>query len=171
MFTDHASGKDANRPQLRELIGFVRAGDTVIVHSMDCLARNLEDLRATVRALTGKGVRVEFAKEQLVFTGEDSPMANLLLNVMGAFAEFERALIRERQAEGIAKARERGAYKGRRRSLSEAQAAELRARAATGTETKTALAGEYRISRETLYTYLGTTGLPAASTIQGHRRR
>jgi DNA invertase Pin-like site-specific DNA recombinase len=86
-----------------------------VVHSMDRLARNLDDLRALVQGLTRKGVRVEFVKESLVFTGEDSPMANLMLSVMGAFAEFERSLIRERQREGIALAKQRGAYKGRKK--------------------------------------------------------
>ncbi len=89
-FTDKASGKDTARPKLDEMLAFVRDGDTVIVHSMDRLARNLDDLRRIVRMLTGKGVRVEFVKENLTFTGEDSPMATLLLSVMGAFAEFER---------------------------------------------------------------------------------
>jgi len=88
VFEDKASGKDVNRPQLEAMIGFVRDGDTVLVHSMDRLARNLEDLRRLVRRLTDKRVRVEFVKEQLTFTGEDSAMANLLLNMMGAFAEF-----------------------------------------------------------------------------------
>jgi DNA invertase Pin-like site-specific DNA recombinase len=82
---------------------------------MDRLARNLDDLRRIVRILTGKGVRIEFVKEHLAFTGEDSPMANLLLSVMGAFAEFERALINERQREGIALAKQRGAYRGAKR--------------------------------------------------------
>src|SRR4051794_11836885 len=91
-FTDKASGKDANRPQLELMLRFARTGDIVIVHSMDRLARNLDDLRRIVHILTGKGVRIEFVKEHLAFTGEDSPMANLLLSVMGAFAEFERAL-------------------------------------------------------------------------------
>ncbi len=93
-FTDKASGRDTARPELTELLRFVRDGDTVVVHSMDRLARNLDDLRALVQGLTRRGVRVEFLKEQLVFTGEDSPMANLMLSVMGAFAEFERSLIR-----------------------------------------------------------------------------
>ena len=91
-FSDKASGKDAKRPQLEALMTFVRAGDTVVVHSMDRLARNLDDLRRVVHGLTGRGVRIEFIKEGLSFTGEDSPMANLMLSVMGAFAEFERAL-------------------------------------------------------------------------------
>jgi DNA invertase Pin-like site-specific DNA recombinase len=79
------------------------------VHGMDRLARNLDDLGALVQGLTRKGVRVEFVKESLVFTGEDSPMATLMLSVMEAFAEFERSFIRERQREGIALARQRGA--------------------------------------------------------------
>jgi DNA invertase Pin-like site-specific DNA recombinase len=122
-FTDKASGKDTKRPQLEDLLSFVRAGDTVVVHSMDRLARNLDDLRRIVKSLTGKGVQIEFVKECLTFTGEDSPMANLMLSVMGAFAEFERALIRERQREGIALAKKRGAYKGRKKALSEGRGA------------------------------------------------
>ena len=121
-FTDRASGKDTARPRLAEMLAFVREGDTVLVHSMDRLARDLEDLRGLVPTLTGKGVRVEFVKEGLVFTGEDSPMATLLLSVMGAFAEFERALILERQREGIAAARQRGAYTGRKPALTAGQA-------------------------------------------------
>ena len=153
VFTDKASGRDANRPELTELLRFARDGDTVLVHSMDRLARNLDDLRSLVQALTRKGVRVEFVKEGLVFTGEDSPMANLMLSVMGAFAEFERSLIRERQREGIALAKQRGAYRGRKRSLSIEKAAELATRAALGVP-KSVLAREYGISRETVYQYL-----------------
>jgi DNA invertase Pin-like site-specific DNA recombinase len=152
-FTDHASGKDTQRPQLEALLSFVREGDTVVAHSMDRLARNLDDLRRLVRGLTERGVRVEFIKEGLSFTGEDSPMANLMLSVMGAFAEFERELIRERQREGIALARRRGVYRGRKRSLTPERSAELRRRAAAG-ETKAALAREFGISRETLYQYI-----------------
>jgi DNA invertase Pin-like site-specific DNA recombinase len=110
IFTDKASGRDTARPELAEMLRFARDGDTVVVHSMDRLARNLDDLRSRVRALTRKGVLVEFVKENLVFTGEDSPMANLMLSVMGACAEFERSLFRERQKEGIALAKQRGAY-------------------------------------------------------------
>jgi DNA invertase Pin-like site-specific DNA recombinase len=153
VFTDKASGRDTARPQLNELQRFARDGDTVVVHSMDRLARNLDDLRALVQGLTRKGVRVEFVKESLVFTGEDSPMANLMLSVMGAFAEFERALIRERQREGIALAQQRGAYKGRKKTLSPERAAELVHRAGDGVP-KVILAREYGISRETVYQYL-----------------
>ncbi len=153
IFTDKASGKDTARPQLDTLMSFVREGDTVVVHSMDRLARNLDDLRKIVQTLTHRGIHIEFIKEHLTFTGEDSPMANLMLSVMGAFAEFERALIRERQREGIALAKQRGAYRGRKKSLAPEQIAELRQRILTG-EQKAKLAREYAISRETLYQYL-----------------
>ena len=155
VFTDKASGKDTRRPQLDTLLSFVREGDTVIVHSMDRLARNLDDLRRLVQKLTQGGVRIEFVKEDLAFNGEDSPMANLMLSVMGAFAEFERALIRERQREGIALAKQRGAYRGRKKALSPERMAELCRRAAAG-ERKAKLAREFGISRETLYHYLRT---------------
>jgi DNA invertase Pin-like site-specific DNA recombinase len=136
---------DTARPKLDEMLAFVRDGDAVIVHSMDRLARNLDDLRRIVRTLTGKGVRVEFVKENLTFTGEDSPMATLLLSVMGAFAEFERALILERQREGIAAARQRGVYTGRKPALTPERARALPERAAAG-ERKSALATEFGIS-------------------------
>jgi DNA invertase Pin-like site-specific DNA recombinase len=152
-FIDKASGKDTKRPQLELLMSFVRTGDTVVVHSMDRLARNLDDLRRIVQTLTGRGVRIEFIKEHLSFTGEDSPMASLMLSVMGAFAEFERALIHERQREGIALAKQRGVYRGRKKSLSEAQVGQLRSRLATGLS-KAQVAREFGISRETLYQYV-----------------
>lgn len=155
VFTDKASGKDTQRPELDAMLSFVRDGDTVVVHSMDRLARNLDDLRRLVQKLTKRGVRIEFVKECLTFTGEDSPMANLMLSVMGAFAEFERALIRERQREGIALAKQRGAYRGRKKSLSEPQIVELKRRIAEG-EQKATVARAYGISRETLYQYLRT---------------
>ena len=155
VFVDKASGKDTQRPELDTLLSFVRDGDTVVVHSMDRLARNLDDLRRLVQKLTKRGERIEFVKESLTFTGEDSPMANLMLSVMGAFAEFERALIRERQREGIALAKQRGAYRGRKKSLSEPQIVELKRRIAEG-EQKAAVARDYGISRETLYQYLRT---------------
>jgi DNA invertase Pin-like site-specific DNA recombinase len=106
-----------------------------------------------VQKLTRRGVRIEFVKERLTFTGEDSPMATLMLSVMGAFAEFERALIRERQREGIALAKQRGAYRGRKKSLNQVQIAELKRRVSTG-EQKALIARELGISRETLYQYL-----------------
>jgi DNA invertase Pin-like site-specific DNA recombinase len=155
LFTDKASGKDTQRPELDTLLAFVRDGDTVVVHSMDRLARNLDDLRRMVQTLAKRGVRIEFVKESLTFTGEDSPMANLMLSVMGAFAEFERALIRERQREGIALAKQRGAYRGRKKALSAAEIDDLRRRIDAG-DKKAQVARDYGISRETLYQYLRT---------------
>jgi DNA invertase Pin-like site-specific DNA recombinase len=153
VFTDKASGKDTHRPALEALLDYAREGDTVVIHSMDRLARNLVDLRSLVQQLTSRGIKVEFIKECLVFTGEDSPMATLLLSVMGSFAEFERSLIKERQREGITLAKRRGAYRGRKKALTEEQVVELRRRA-EAKEPKAALAREYGVSRETLYQYL-----------------
>ncbi len=155
VFADKVSGKNTQRPKLDELLDYVRDGDTVVVHSMDRLARNLDDLRQLVRGLTGRGVQVEFVKENLTFTGDDSPMATLLLSIMGSFAEFERALIRERQMEGIAQAKKRGVYTGRKKALTNEQVIDIRDRITAG-ETKSALAREYGISRETLYQHLRT---------------
>ncbi|GGM20998.1 recombinase family protein [Deinococcus aerophilus] len=142
VFTDKVSGGHAHRPHLTALLSHAREGDTVVVHSMDRLARSLDDLRALVNGLTGKGVRVEFIKEGLTFTGEDSAMSRLLLSVMWAFAEFERALIRERQREGIEAAKKAGVYKGRRKALTAAQISELRQRAQGG-ESKASLARDF----------------------------
>lgn len=152
-FVDKASGKDIKREQLDELILFARTGDTVYIHSMDRLARNLNDLLNIVTTLTDKGVVVKFQKENLSFSGEDSAMSKLMLSIMGAFAEFERSLIRERQREGIALAKKRGVYKGRKKALSDDDIRTIVQKANTGIN-KTKLAKEYGISRETLYQYL-----------------
>jgi DNA invertase Pin-like site-specific DNA recombinase len=158
IFEDKASGKDVDRPQLQEALRYLRTGDTLVCHSMDRLARNLDDLRRVVRELTGRGVAVEFVKEKQTFTGEDSPMSTLMLSLMGAFAEFERALIRERQREGIALAKARNVYKGRKKELDPARAAELRALdSANGGKGRATLARSFGISRTTLYAYLGAT--------------
>lgn len=151
-FVDHVSGKDVKRPQLTALLSFVREGDTVVCHSMDRLGRNLDDLRKLVFGLTERGIRVEFTKENLIFTGEDSPMANLLLSVMGAIAEFERQLIRERQREGIALAKKRGVYKGRPATLDGEVLVSLMQRLEAG-EKPSELAREFKISRMTLHRY------------------
>ena len=153
VFTDHMSGATRNRPALEDLRHYVRDGDTVVVHSMDRLARNLDDLRALVREFTDAGIAVEFVREHMTFTGKDSPMQQLMLSLLGAVAEFERALIRERQREGIEMARKRGVYKGRRPSLTTEQVAELRAQAASGVP-KTELARQFGVHRDTVYRYL-----------------
>ena len=152
-FIDQASGRNTVRPQLDNLLDYAREGDTIIVHSMDRLARNLDDLRRLVTQLTNQQINVAFVKEGLTFTGEDSPLSTLLLSVMGAFSEFERLLIKERQMEGIALAKKRGAYKGRKTVLSQDQIEEIKIRVTQG-DKKSHIARDFGISRETLYQYL-----------------
>jgi DNA invertase Pin-like site-specific DNA recombinase len=94
LFTDMASGKDTDRPQLQALLAYAREGDTIVVHSMDRLARNVDDLRRLVDEQPKRGIRVEFVTEKLTFTGEQSPMANLMLSILRSIAQFERDLIR-----------------------------------------------------------------------------
>lgn len=157
VFTDKASGKDVNRPQLQAALEWVREGDTLLVHSMDRLARNVEDMLRIVRELNDKGATVRFIKENMTFTaGKHDPRANLMFAMLGAFAQFERALIRERQREGIALAKAKGIYKGRKPSLDETQINLLRNRAAAG-ENRTELAREFEISRATLYKLIDDT--------------
>jgi DNA invertase Pin-like site-specific DNA recombinase len=151
-FTDKVSGKSTDRPQLQEMLRFVREGDHLFVHSMDRLARNLIDLRQMVQDLTKRGIRITFVKEGLTFNGEDAAMSVLLLSVMGAVAEFERAIIKERQAEGIRIARQKGVYKGRKAALTDDQIEEVRQKIAAGIP-KARIAREYKCSRETIYKY------------------
>ena len=153
VFTDKASGKDTDRPQLQAALAHLREGDTFIIYSMDRLSRSLNDLIASVKSLTARGVKVQFIKESLTFTGENNPMANLMLGIMGSLAEWERSVIRERQLQGIAIAKSNGVYKGRKKALSETDVVELRSLVAAGTP-KTKIANEFGISRQTLYAYL-----------------
>ncbi len=134
VFTDQASGKDTNRPQLQAALNHLRAGDTLIVHSMDRLARNVEDMLRLVRELNNKGVSLEFVKENMEFTaGKDDPRSALMFTMLSAFAQFERALIKERQREGIALAKAKGnVYKGRKPALTTEKVSQLRQRAAEG---------------------------------------
>ena len=167
VFTDKASGKDAERPQLKALLSYAREGDTIVIHRMDRLARNVDDLRRIVLSETRRGVRMQFIKENLIFTGDESPMANLMLSVLGAVAQFERDLIRERQREGIALAKQRGAYTGRKKALLADKIEELCIRVSNG-EKKASLAREFGISRETLYQYLRqNTGRKARPRLNG----
>lgn len=161
VFEDKASGRNTDRPQLTTCLAHLRDGDTLHVHSMDRLCRNLDDLRRIVKELTKRGVVVKFHKESLSFTGEDSPMSNLLLSMLGAVAEFERSIILERQREGIAIAKIEGKYKGRKPSLTTERILELQRRVVAG-EKKTTLAREFGISRETVYSYLATEAMPVA---------
>lgn len=153
VYEDKISAKDANRPGLQSMMSYVRQHDIVIVHSMDRLARNLDDLRTIVKKLTLKGVKIQFIKENLTFSGDDSAMSQLLLSVMGAFAEFERSLIKERQREGIAMAKKQGVYKGRRKCLSPEQVVIVQDAIKAGVA-KAKVARNLGVSRETIYRYL-----------------
>lgn len=118
VFVEHASGSTKNREQLIAMLEYMRDGDIVHVHSIDRLARNLSDLKELVNAMIGKGVTVQFHKEAMKFNSDKSDsMSNLMFNILGSFAEFERELMLERQREGIAKAKEQGKYKGRTKSV------------------------------------------------------
>lgn len=152
-FTDKASGKDTKRPQLQAMLDYVREGDHVYVHSMDRLARSLSDLEGIVKGLTGRGVAVTFTTQAMTFTGDDSPMNTLMLQLLGAVGQFERGLILERQREGIAIAKTKGVYKGRKPSLDDSGKAELKALVAQGLP-KAQIAAKLGISRTTLYANL-----------------
>ena len=119
VFEEKVSGKNTERFALQEMIAFVRHGDEVVVWSIDRLARDLRDLQGIIQTLNDKNVSITFLSERLTFTGDtDDAFSRLQLQLMGAFAEFERNIIRKRQAEGIAKARARGVYKGRSKKIS-----------------------------------------------------
>ena len=151
-FVDEISARSrADRPGLHACLEYLRDGDELHVASIDRLARSLIDLKELITELTTQGVTVVFHKEGLRFAADtDDPTANLMLGVLGSFAEFERAIIRERQAEGIALAKKAGKYTGRPKALSEEQVADARRRVAAG-EAKTAIAHDLGIGRSTLY--------------------
>ena len=157
IFEEHASGKNTERPSLQACLEYVRDGDVLHVHSIDRLARNLQDLLSIVTNLRAKGVTVKFHKEKLEFVGNDSDGRNdafqdLQLHIIAAVAQFERALILERQREGIAIAKKTGKYKGvgRKPLLSQGQVHELRTKLNSGA-TVSALAKDYGVSRQTVY--------------------
>ena len=162
-FTDRASGASTDRPSLTAMLAHARGEDTLVVASMDRLARSVIDLDQLVTRLTGDGVAVRFLKEGLTFqpTVRADPLAVFQLQVMGAFAQLERALIRDRQREGIAAAKARGVYEGRARRLSAEQVEHARAAIQAGVP-KAAVARRLGVARQTLYTALHPD--PASTT-------
>ncbi len=159
VFEEKVSAKNiGNRPVLREMLGFIRDGDDLYVHSMARLARNLKDLLTLVTTITDKGVTLHFVKENLTFEAKAkaTPFNKLLLDLLGSVAEFERELILERQREGIAQAKARGAYKGRKPIAPEKieKAKELLAQGMTRTEA----AKTVGMGRTTLFLYLKNNG-------------
>ncbi len=161
LFEDQASGKDRDRPGLAACLAYVREGDTLRCHSADRLARSLTDLLAVVDDLTGRGVRIEFVKEGMDFDRDDAdPYARCLMQVMGAFAELERNLIRTRQAEGIALAKGRGAYKGRQPALSVDEVKVARQRHSDGV-TLARLVRDFGVAKSTMQAALAGAGVYA----------
>lgn len=118
VFIDKCSGKDRERPELKALISFIREGDTIHVHDISRMARNIADLQSLIETINSLGCTVRFYKEGLTFTGSSSdPMQKLMLQMLGAVYEFEREMLLERQREGIEKAKAAGKFKGRKRSV------------------------------------------------------
>lgn len=157
LFEDKLSGKTRMRPSLEAMLSHVRAGDWVKVSSMDRLARSVIDLHSLVDGLVADGVTVEFLKESVVIgPGSNRPMDRLLLTVLGGIAEFERSIIRERQAEGIGVAKKRGVYE-KPLSLTPAQIDIIRQRTDLGVP-KAAIARELDVSRSTVYNALAGRG-------------
>ena len=153
IYSDVITGSIADRPELNKLLMILAPGDEVVVLSFDRLARNLMDLRNIVNKMIAVGAKVTSIKENLTFTGEDSPMNTLLLSMMGAFAEFERAFIRERQREGIELAKARGAFKGGVRKLCQEDRDYLYDAIDRGVP-KTEIAKRLKITRCTVYSYV-----------------
>lgn len=151
-FQDKISARSrADRAGLEDCIDYLREHDQLVVAAIDRLARSLADLQGLIDQITDKGASVHFIKENLTFSAESSdPRSRLMLGILGSFAEFERSIIRERQAEGIALAKKAGKYTGRKRALTPGQVEEARQRAGAG-ESKVAIAKDLRVSRATLY--------------------
>lgn len=154
LFVDKASGKNTSRPGFQAMMNYVREGDVLVICSMDRLARNLFDLLSITKELQGKGVTVRFLKENIDLspTGETSAISKLLLSMMGAVAEFERSLIKERQREGIALAKAKGIYRGRK-PLDQTKIQEAQKLITQGVP-RAKVARDLKIGRTSLYRYL-----------------
>ena len=153
IFDDTVSGSSTYRPGLDGALNYVRPGDQLVVISMDRLARSLIDLHRLVDDLTSRDVSVKFLKEGQTYSLNSTPIAKLMLGLLGSVAEFERSIIRERQAEGIARAKARGVYKGRTKALTDEQLAQVREWVDSGIP-KAEVARRLGIGRTTLYSYL-----------------
>ena len=145
-FIEKASGKDTNRPKLQEMLEYVREDDTVYVEKFSRLGRSTADLLATVKAIEAAGAKFKSLKENF---DTSTPSGRLQMTMMTAIAEFERAMILERQREGIAIAKREGKYKGRK-AVSVPNIGEYYDRYMRRDGTKTSIARELNISRTTL---------------------
>jgi len=157
-FIDYASGTNTKRPELQSLLNYVREDDIVFVHSLDRLARNMSDLKELVDHFVKNGIQIHFIKENLKFCDKKDPMSNLLFCVFGAVAEFEHSLIKERQAEGIAKAKREGKYLGRKKVMTQTKIEEMKKMMQLGVSISR-IARKLEVSRLSIYKELKTLGL------------
>ena len=161
MFEEKVSGATTkDRPALLDLIDFAREGDEVVVWSIDRIARDLRDLQTIIQTLTDKKASITFLSEKLTFSASSNdPFAKLQLHLMGAFAEFERSIIRKRQAEGIAKAKAKGIYKGRKATIDASNIVSMKERGIGASQ----IAREMGISRVSVYRVLKSKGASAVA--------
>jgi len=152
-FVDTITGSTMDRKNLIACMAYVREGDTLVVDSIDRLARNLQDLQDIVDSLVKKGVSVKFIKENLTFTGKEDALANLMLQMMGAFAEFERNMIRARQREGIDAAKKAGKHLGRPPTITQQLSREANSLKKDGVSIRQ-IAFRLNVSRATIYKML-----------------
>ena len=149
VFEEKITGAKRDRPELNRMLDYIREGDEVRVHSIDRLARDLRDLQSIIEQINDKDATITFLKEKLTFkpSAQADPFAKLQLHLIGAFAEFERSIIRERQREGIARAKERGVYAGRKTSIDVDKVKSLHASGVGATE----IARQLGIGRASVY--------------------
>lgn len=152
-FIEYASGKDIKRPQLESLLDYIRDEDELFVHSIDRLARSVKDLHQLIDLLINKHVTVYFVKQNLTFSGNDSPLSRFQLTLLGAVAELEREIILERQREGIAEAKKKGKYKGGVTKLNSDMKSKIIEFMKTR-KSKSSIAKDLGISRFSLYRYI-----------------
>jgi DNA invertase Pin-like site-specific DNA recombinase len=160
-YLDRLSGKNTNRPQLQLMLSNLREGDYINVHSMDRLARNTKDLLSIVDKIIEKKATIKFHKENLIFNGfnQDNPLNKLMLTMLGAISTFERDLMLERQKEGIAIAKKKGKYKGRKSTFTPEDIEKIKLEFSTS-KNKAELARKYKISRAYLYQLAKTKTQP-----------
>ena len=154
IFTEKVSGKNVqDRPQFQMMLEYAREDDIIYCADLSRWGRSLIDIKTTVTALTSKGVTVKFLKENLTFSGNDDPMSNLLLGILSSLSEWERAVIKSRQLEGVRIAQQNNVYKercGRKPKLTTEQVQEVKKKVSAG-EARAAVAKEYGVSRQTIY--------------------
>lgn len=155
-FVDIMSGSIKEREGLNSCIEYAREGDILIIDSIDRLARNLHDLQDIIKKLIHKGVSVQFIQERLNFTANEDPMAMLLLQVMGSFAEFERKMIKSRQRQGIDAAKKSGKHIGRPSKLTKKMVNETIVLKRQGFSIRQ-IAFKLKVSRTSIYKMLRTS--------------